>query len=304
MFDIFIYIYIYIFSVALGGKDDYEWSLGSDSILDLYATESRFIIPDPLLTTVSTRTSRSSSLSSIFFDAQPHFDDYHIPTSVYNSPSEYGTPTSGYTTPYNNGYNSNSGFNTPSVYGTPGSLTPIHSHQRRQVVSLRSEPRYFLSGFHMGDTFLTSFFRQTSSSTSSTNNPSMITIDSDDLTKRLNQLIMMEDAMLPHFPHMLPDTHPQSMYVTSPVKMKLVRAEQKMTRYTRKLFHLSFAYKGAIYWLLLYCVLRGPVEHTLKKTLAKIFTSQQQITYSTMGATATIVAALSASIQNNILNKP
>ncbi|GAA5799638.1 hypothetical protein HPULCUR_005054 [Helicostylum pulchrum] len=253
---------------ALGGKDTYEWSLDSDLMLDLYATENRFISTESLVP--SCRTSRSSSLSSIFFDAQSHFD----PTSSYNTP----------------------GSSTPMhLYQTPGSLTPIHSYTQRQVV-VRSEPRYFLNGFHMGDTFLTSFFRQTINTTNSA-------IDSNDLTSRLNQLITPEDTML-HFPHMLPDDHPQSMYLASPLKMQLVRVEQRLTRYTRKLFHLSFACKGAVYWLLLYCLLRGPVEHTFKKTLAKLFTSQQQIAYSTIGATATIAAVVSASIQNNILNKP
>lgn len=254
--------------IALGGKDAYEWSLDSDLMLDLYATENRFIStesPPP-----SCRTSRSSSISSIFFDAQSYFDS----TSSYNTP----------------------GSSTPMhLYQTPGSLTPIHSYTQRQVV-VRSEPRYFLNGFHMGDTFLTSFFRQTVNTTNSA-------LDSNDLTSRLNQLITLEDTM-PHFPHMLPDDHPQSMYLVSPVKMQLVRVEQRLTRYTRKLFHLSFACKGAVYWLLLYCVLRGPVEHTFKKMLAKLLTSQQPIAYSITGATATIAAVVSASIQNNILNKP
>ncbi|KAG1218879.1 hypothetical protein G6F68_021500 [Rhizopus microsporus] len=64
---------------------------------------------------------------------------------------------------------------------------------------------------------------------------------------------------------------------------------------------MSFAYKGAIYWLLLYIFLRGPVEHTLKKSLAKLLTgSQQQLTYATIGMTATVAAALSSTFSNSL----
>lgn len=75
-----------------------------------------------------------------------------------------------------------------------------------------------------------------------------------------------------------------------------------MLRLTRRLFHLSFAYKGAVYWVILYLFLRGPVEDTFKKTLAKLLagTSQQQIAYTTVGVTATVAAALSASLSNSI----
>jgi hypothetical protein len=167
----------------------------------------------------------------------------------------------------------------------------------------------------MGDSFLTSFFRLGSNH----NQQNQGILDGQDLTKRLNELISEkelqqlseEDARdvlylmnnrQAHFPHMLPDNHPQSIYANSPVKHHLVRAEQKMMRLTRKLFHLSFAYKGALYWLLIYLIVRGPVEHSLKKTLQKLMagTTQQQIAYTTIGVTATIAAALSASLSNSL----
>ncbi|KAI7863256.1 CRAL-TRIO domain-containing protein [Mucor mucedo] len=290
---------------ALGGNSDYNWSLESDAMLDLYATEKRFVIDSPLSPSspimLSTRTSRSSSVSSIesgiFFDAPQYLSR--------RQSSNFDAIRSTYTSA------------CPSVYGTPGSLTPINAYQNRQQITVRapSEPRYFLNGFHMGDTFLTSFFRATS-------NPTNPTLDGNDLTERLNQLIseeahddfILDDSMLlikssaPHFPHMLPNNHPHSLHVTSPLKLQLVRAEQKMMRWTRKLFHFSFAYKGAVYWVLLYCFLRGPVEHNLKKALTKFMTgSTQQIAYTTVGITATVAAVLStsfsSSLQNNNNNK-
>ncbi|KAL7325073.1 hypothetical protein PS15p_210165 [Mucor circinelloides] len=300
---------------VLGGKDNYVWSLDSDLILDLYATENRFKIEEPSLTRLS-RSSSVSSLSStgssIFFDA---------PAYLSRQPSIHSEIIrSTYTSA------------CPSIYGTPGTLTPINSYltnRQQQLVSRSpSEPRYFLNGFHMGDTFLTSFFRF-NANTSSNNNT---TLDSQELTNRLSQLLSSDELQqlrdeqnsyndegdfidsdtaafflnrqqsLVHFPHMLPDNHPQSVYLNSPMKHQLIRAEQKMLRLTRRLFHLSFAYKGAVYWVILYLFLRGPVEDTFKKTLAKLLagTSQQQIAYTTVGVTATVAAALSASLSNSI----
>lgn len=182
----------------------------------------------------------------------------------------------------------------------------------------------------MGDSFLTSFFRF-SSGVSNNNNNTNTTLDGQELSNRLSQLLSSDELQqlrdedlydeeddfidsdtaalflngqqsLVHFPHMLPDDHPQSVYLNSPMKHQLLRAEQKMVRLTRKLFHLSFAYKGALYWVILYLFLRGPVEDTFKKTLAKLLagTSQQQIAYTTVGVTATVAAALSASLSNSI----
>lgn len=255
-------------------------------------------------------TGSSSSSSSIFFDA---------PAYLSRQPSRHSDIIrSTYTSA------------CPSIYGTPGTLTPINAHltnrQQQQLVSRSpSEPRYFLNGFHMGDTFLTSFFRFNTS-------VSNTSLDGQELSNRLSQLLSSDQLQqlrdeehvyddqddfidsdtaalflngqqsLVHFPHMLPDNHPQSVYLNSPMKHQLLRAEQKMLRLTRKLFHLSFAYKGALYWVILYLFLRGPVEDTFKKTLAKLLagTSQQQIAYTTVGVTATVAAALSASLSNSI----
>lgn len=288
---------IYLFLTVLGGQSNYTWSLESDGMLNLYATQTRFIVDSPPL--LSSHRSRSSSVSSIesgiFFDA-PEYPSRRQSSNIDVIRSTYTSAC-------------------PSVYGTPGSLTPINSYNRQQVtVRAPSEPRYFLNGFHMGDTFLTSFFRVTGQQSSNA-------LDGNDLTERLNQLIseegitqddFMDESMLmikqtpsmAHFPHMLPDNHPHSLHVTSPLKLQLVRAEQKIMRLTRKLFHFSFAYKGAVYWVLLYCFLRGPVEHNLKKALTKLMagTTQQQITYTTVGITATIAAALSASFSSSLQN--
>lgn len=198
---------------------------------------------------------------------------------------------------------------SPSVYGTPGTLTPIDSYlanrQNRLAPRPPSEPRYYLNGFHMGDSFLTSFFRMGQQ-------PNNTALDSHELTNRLNQLIDENEGYLVlesgqgsiHFPHMLPDDHPQSIYMTSPVKHQLVRAEQRIIRLSRKLFHLSFSYHGAVYWVILYLFLRGPVETNLKKVLLKLMagTTQQQIAYTTAGISATVAAALSASLSNSLQN--
>ncbi|CAO3700549.1 unnamed protein product [Rhizopus stolonifer] len=271
---------------VLGGKDDYIWSLGSDPILDLYATEARFKSPPH---STNTRLSRSTSLSStdssLFFDAPEYLLSYQPPSFINSTITSVPS----------------------SVYATPGSLTPINSYNRQLQTVRTSEPRYFLNGFHMGDnTFLSSFL--------STNNRPPVNTLSNELTDRLNQLLLDQDGLLDetelyvmndsktvHFPHMLPNDHPQSMYFTSPLKHHLVRAEQRMVRITRKMFRMSFAYKGAIYWLLLYVFLRGPVEHTLKKSLAKLFVgSKQQLTYATIGMTATVAAALSSTFSNSL----
>ncbi|KAI8353644.1 CRAL-TRIO domain-containing protein [Choanephora cucurbitarum] len=248
---------------VLGGLDNYEWSFESDEILNRYATDKRFeVIP---------RLSRSSSISSVSSANSIFYDAPSIP--------EYESPY--YST-------------VPSLYGTPGTLTPIHAH--RPQLALVSSPRYFLNGFHLGESFLTSFFR------SPQDHRHML--DSQELTHRLNELAILSppSPSVIHFPHMLPTDHPQSIYLTSPVRHQLVRAEQKLMRLSRKLFHLSFAYKGAIYWILMYILLRGPVEHSLKKTITRLFSSlnQQQITYTTIGATATMAAAFSTSLSQSL----
>ncbi|KAI8636488.1 CRAL-TRIO domain-containing protein [Parasitella parasitica] len=302
---------------VLGGKDDYVWSLDSDLILDLYATENRFEIK-----AATARSSRSSSVSSISSSDSSIFFDAPAYLSRQNSVHS-GIIQSAYTS------------SCPSIYGTPGALTPINSYltnrQQQLVRQYPLEPRYFLNGFRMGDTFLTSFFR---SGTSAPSNNS--TLDGFDLSNRLLQLLSPEEMQqldgvgvdvddddvdvdgfmdtadlllntqhpLMHFPHMLPDGHPQSVYMISPVKHQLVRAEQRVLRLARKLFRLSFAYKGAVYWVVLYLFLRGPVEDTFKKTLSKLLagTSQEQIAYTAVGVTATVAAALSTSLSNSIHN--
>jgi hypothetical protein len=165
----------------------------------------------------------------------------------------------------------------------------------------------------MGDSFLTSFF-----TTQPSNNDHTV-LNSIELVNRLAELVdvddiekddvdMISDDLLAfnqrrgsaHFPHMLPLDHPHSIYISSPRKHQLARIEQRILRITRRLFHLSFAYKGAIYWLMLYIFLRGPVETTLKRQLQKIMVSPQQIAYTTIGVTATVAAAMSASFTNSL----
>ncbi|RCH99823.1 hypothetical protein CU098_009057 [Rhizopus stolonifer] len=187
---------------ALGGNNDFEWTLETDLILDMYATDKRFedILPP-------TRPSRSSSVSSttssIFYDAP----DFLLSPSPFTPPhaSQYEIIQSTYTSTH------------PSLYGTPGTMTPINAYWTNRQVALRSpspEPRYFLNGLHLGESFLTSFFRLGRTSPS---------VDSQALTSRLNELVVLEQDLLKdqhaqlhqiHFPHMLPDNHPQSIYLS------------------------------------------------------------------------------------------
>jgi hypothetical protein len=304
-------------------------------MLDLYATENRFknlSLPQsqPQSQTISAtnRISRSSSLSSLS----------SIESNLFFDAPEYLSPNNSASRQSFEYIKSTFTSSSPSVYGTPGTLTPINSysrqlvHQQQQQQQLStaanttgSEPRYFLNGFRMGDTFLTSFFRIGDNNRQEPQQQlATTTIDGSDLANRLNQLLLDEGisqddfiadsvylmkqdtaaAAVAHFPHMLPNNHPLSHYVNAPVKHQLLRAEQKMKRFTRKLFHLSFAYKGAVYWVLLYCFLRGPVEQTLKKTLLKLLAgttaTQEQIKYTTVGITATVAAALSASFSTSL----
>ncbi|KAI9485013.1 hypothetical protein BDB00DRAFT_792412 [Zychaea mexicana] len=104
----------------------------------------------------------------------------------------------------------------------------------------------------------------------------------------------------PHFPHLLPPDVPQSAYALAPVRMQLQRIEHRFIRLTRRIFRLSFAYKGAIYWVIFYIFLRGPVEHVLRRSLASVIAAPQKISYTTIGITAAVAAAIGSSVTASV----
>ncbi|KAI8979227.1 hypothetical protein BDF20DRAFT_489107 [Mycotypha africana] len=317
---------------VLGGTDGYIWSLNSDPIIDLYATDNRYKTMSPSSSSnISRRSSISSTSSDESVDSATFFDAPEYTSRRSSASIQFNVIRSAFTS------------TCSSVYATPGTLTPIESVltnqrlQQQHVVLHRQtfEPTYFLTGFHTGDTFLTSFFIRVRGASSTQH---QVALDCNELTNRLNRWLSSEECQHRletgditeidtdidihtdvgnaylldsqhrqqrhiHFPHMLPAEHPQSLYMISPLRYQFGRAEQKMTRLTRKLFRLSFAYNGAVYWIVLYLFMRGPVENNLKKTLEKLMAnaSSQQITYTTLGITATLAAALSASFSDSLL---
>lgn len=100
----------------------------------------------------------------------------------------------------------------------------------------------------------------------------------------------------PHFPHLLPPDDPQSAYALAPFRMRIHRIEHKIVRWARRMFRMSFAYKGAVYWVILYIFLRGPTEHVLRRTLTTVVDTPQQVKYTTIGITAAMAAAIGSSI--------
>ncbi|KAI9033759.1 CRAL-TRIO domain-containing protein [Phycomyces nitens] len=283
----------------LGGEDDFEWSLETDVALQSHGCGQPLITPpSPPLPPQQDR-SRSSSVSSTmsdetFFDAK----DYTSGTS------------SNYQTPYSDMRSVSS-----SVYGTPGTLTPLPMPTlcdmpwsvSSNVVPQHVQPTYHWNGLHMGEAFLTSFLNKGRiksngiSALALANRLAMVEqeqmrqLGDDDFIN--DQDILIDFQVVPHFPHLLPPNNPQSSYASSPVRMHLLRSEQRALRMARQLFRLTFRYNGALYWVLLYIFLRGPVEQSVRKALARILAqSPQKIAYTTIGITATMAAAMGASL--------
>lgn len=286
----------HLYQIELGGKDDYIWGFENDAILDKYGHGPSHIIEQPALaspalTPTVVRSSRSASLSSDeFFDAPSYLSE------IEGSASAYATP----------------GTVTPTLNAVTESSTVLYL----PVLSTRRIPPsgysniYNWTGLHMGAAFLTSFM------TGRTQRyPVDQGIDSLALANRLaavqqerlselredketfeNHELAEFRPHTPHFPHLLPPDDPQSAYALAPVRVQVVRIEQKLLRLTRRFFRLSFAYKGAVYWVLLYIFLRGPVEHVVRRSVAAIISTPQKITYTTIGVTAAMAAAIGSSI--------
>lgn len=296
-----------MFGIELGGEDDFEWSIEKDTALHKYGTGKPAMGPSlvqqsPELRPTSpslTRPSRSTSISSDeFFDANDILSE---------------TP-----------------FSNLSQYATPGSITPILSQQQQlqqqqqqvawfsAIPSNNSRNFYHWTGLHMGTAFLTSFLggysHQRQQPYTFTSDQLSMGIDGLLLADRLatvkedqEQYMLLEGHEVaefkrhtPHFPHLLPPDVPQSAYALSPLRVQMQRIEQRVIRWTRRVFRLSFAYKGAIYWVVLYIFLRGPVEHVLRKSLTMFVTTPQKIAYTTVGITAAVAAAIGTSVTGSL----
>ncbi|ORZ02642.1 CRAL-TRIO domain-containing protein [Syncephalastrum racemosum] len=287
----------------LGGKDPYSWTFDTDQAIQRYGTRAlehqvEVPLPSPVASPhMGARSMRSDSVSSDeFFDAVDTF-------SLYSS---YATPGSTYATP---------GTRTPVLSTFPSNaLLPIHSSPQASFC--------YWTGLHMGAAFLTSFVRA----------PQSHPIDTVDLSDRLMLLqqqqqqlqdeiddvhLLQEDTLdamqhelvaverhTPHFPHLLPPDDPQSAYAMAPVRVQLQKMEQRIVRLTRRLFRLTFAYKGAVYWVLLYIFLRGPVENVLRRSLVTLIPTQQKVAYTTIGLTAAVAGLIGTSITPAITEPP
>lgn len=284
----------------LGGKDTYSWTFDTDQVIQKYGTRTlvappEIPLPSPVASPNVARPVRSDSVSSDeFFDAVDTFSLY----SSYAG-STYATP----------------GTRTPVLSTFPSnSLLPIHSSPQASFC--------YWTGLHMGAAFLTSFVR--------TRQPDPI--DTVDLSDRLMLLqqqqrhiqdeiddvhFLQEDTLdamqhelvaferhTPHFPHLLPPDDPQSAYAMAPVRVQLQKMEQRIVRLTRRLFRLTFAYKGAVYWVLLYIFLRGPVENVLRRSLVTLIPTQQKVAYTTIGLTAAVAGLIGTSITPALTEPP
>jgi hypothetical protein len=219
-------------------------------------------------------------------------------------------------------------YSGTSTYGTPGSLTPIGIRSSSRWASSSSSGTT-TTGTAQSFRFLASLFGSTVQGDDNDNNSSSRTKDDIcqvDLTYRLTNIGLeqcigdMETTMVvgksiiqqhsttrgipsrrgpPHFPHLLPHNDPQSAYATAPFKVQLRRSEQRVKRFTRHLFRLSFTCNGALYWVLLYVFLRGPVEHSMKRLLAKMMGSPRTITLTTVGLAASLAGGLGASLSSS-----
>ncbi|KAI7887079.1 CRAL/TRIO domain-containing protein, partial [Lichtheimia hyalospora FSU 10163] len=260
--------------IELGGTDDYVWSIDNDTALEKYGMGStaealiESTISPPASPPLSLR--RSSISSSISSD-----DFFDVNESFYDAQS------------------------ISSAYATPGSWSPT------TLSSTHQYNVYYWTGLHMGAAFMTSFIKSDHDeqhphitiaalfSSHPTKNNSNNNVKGEH--KEIDDLALME-RHTPHFPHLLPPDDPQSAYALAPFRMRIHHIEHKLVRWARRIFHMTFAYKGAVYWVILYIFLRGPTEHVLKRTLTTVVDTPQQVKYTTVGITAAMAAAIGSSI--------
>ncbi|KAI7866583.1 hypothetical protein BDF14DRAFT_813156 [Spinellus fusiger] len=306
----------------LGGTDDYQWSLENDSVLQAYGLPSGSAAPDP-----STSSLCSPSLSSYSSDSNDSYDlFFDAYEGLSSSSSHYHSAHSAFRS------------RSTSIYATPGASTGIATplpmtmlYDLPYLSRSTTRPTYHWSGLHMGEAFLTSFVNSSRIKCHGISALALASrlamIEQDQLLRLALQEDLMDDRFTlqedlvedrftlqdtfsqdrftlrtePHFPHLLPSNLPHSSYASAPVRTHLLRSEQRIVRFIRHLFRLSFRHHGALYWLLLYLFLRGPVEHSVKRALVRFLThTPQTIAYTTIGITATLGAALGTSFSSTL----
>ncbi|KAI9271780.1 hypothetical protein BDA99DRAFT_556993 [Phascolomyces articulosus] len=281
----------------------------------------------------STRISRSTSFSSVdFFDASES-----LVSDNFSVPSAYATP--GYVTPMivakpselaqslwlpvssstssssNHGQRSNTFYSWTGLHmgatfltsfmgggrGTTGSMH--YAYQQEQQQQERSMFTNYsndtgINGFALMDRLNT---LQQEQQQEQDDKMYMLLEEGDE---EIMDLHYQEEQQqhTPHFPHLLPPDVPQSAYALAPVRMQLQRIEHRFIRLTRRIFRLSFAYKGAIYWVIFYIFLRGPVEHALRRSLATVLKAPQRLSYTTIGITAAVAAVIGSSVTASVSN--
>ncbi|CAO3592239.1 unnamed protein product [Absidia cylindrospora] len=316
----------------LGGKDEYEWTLDCDTILREYGSGWKMetqLAPSHADDLPVTRPGRSLSTSS--FSSDDFYDALESPLKEQQqkqrSQSIWRMPPSGYSSVYGT-----PGTLTPIGIRSP-SKQPSSTNRSLFPAPQPSTNRYFhLTGIHI-PSFLATIFGSgpTFTASSSSSSEKLNGIDSDgvcgvDLSYRLTNLALerQQDEDLdnvealvvvekqqqmgglqqqrrePHFPHLLPADDPHSTYAGAPLKLQIRRSEQLLIRTTRRLFRLSFAYNGTLYWVLLYIFLRGPAENSMKRLLAKMITDPRTMTYTTVGLTASLAGVLGASLSSSL----
>ncbi|CAO3593300.1 unnamed protein product [Absidia cylindrospora] len=343
----------------LGGTDDYEWTLETDTIMRKYGSGWKMETPLSLSPVSSPGSPASPTSQAVFVSpgvVPSTISSPSLSVSSYSSDDFYDAPGSPLAEEvelkHQQELQSQSIQRRPSsVYGTPGALTPIGirspslwpatSHHPSMPAPL-STNHYFLDI----PSFLASFFGSSSSSlyTTMSETTTATTTNDDgicgvDLTYRLTNVALeqhqqqqQQQELLvdhgetvvviknqqqqeqtigisrrycsepgngsPHFPHL----QPSGTHANDSLKIQLRRSEQRLVRLTRRLFRLSFAYHGTLYWVFLYIFLRGPVEHSMKRLLTKMMinTNTRTITLTSVGLAASLAGGLGASLSYSL----
>ena len=286
-----------------------------------------------------TRISRSTSISSDeFFDANetlPFSDNssYYDVQSAYATPG-YLTPL-GVTSPppptipselsqslwlsisssssssnHSNPFYSWTGLHMGAAFLTSfmGGRYPFQQQEQQEQEQQRQRQRSMftinndegINGFALMDRLNLLQEQQRSQSEQDDEKVYMLLEDEGEDIIQIDQQEQQYQQHTPHFPHLLPPDVPQSAYALAPIRMQLQRMEHRFIRLTRRIFRLSFAYKGAIYWVVFYIFLRGPVEHALRRSLASVLTAPQRLSYTTIGITAAVAAAIGSSVTASV----
>jgi hypothetical protein len=262
-------------NVDFDGFDDYVWSLESDTVLQKYGTPYAIqdnngdaVVPD-ISRPISSR--RSSVSSDIFYDAMSEIDETSLQNTLSRSLSTYsmyGTPTRG---------------RTPA-------LTPVSSNLALNKIPIPVQPSRAVDYSSMA--YLTTWFRVVASTLkqSRTSEPVVPIISlSDHSTTMQPYGRQQRGALVPQDDDAESDDglylSPRTSNVYSPPQTPIpsgysgdVSTKSEFIRYWlifqskcrkgfQKLTRLMFRYHSALYWVLVYLLLRGGVTELINYTL-------------------------------------